>query len=203
MTSTLFYLFSSLLLVCSTMVIRSRNPVYSVLYLVLVFVNAAGLLLLLGLDFFAMIFLVVYVGAIAVLFLFVVMMLNIKVAEISENTLRYLPVGGLIGVVFLLEVLVVVDQDMVPALSTTDYSPYVDWVNWSSLVEHTSNIESIGMLMYTYYFYYFLIASLILLVAMVGAIMLTLHKHRAVKRQDPSVQNAREFSKTVQKVRLG
>ena len=70
-------------------------------------------------------------------------------------------------------------------------------------MDHTSNIESIGMLMYTYYFYYFLIASLILLVAMVGAIMLTLHKHRAVKRQDPSVQNAREFSKTVQKVRLG
>ncbi len=91
----LFFLFSSLALVCSTMVISSRNPVYSVLFLILVFVNASGLLLLLGLDFFAMLFLVVYIGAIAVLFLFVVMMLNIKITELTENTLRYLPIGGL------------------------------------------------------------------------------------------------------------
>nr|YP_009647097.1 NADH dehydrogenase subunit 6 [Chloroparvula japonica]QBX98775.1 NADH dehydrogenase subunit 6 [Chloroparvula japonica] len=205
MQHTLFYLFSSLLLVCGTFVIRSRNPVYSVLYLILVFVNAAGLLLLLGLDFFAMIFLVVYVGAIAVLFLFVVMMLNIKVAEMTENTLRYLPVGGLIGFVFLMEVLLVVDQDLVPAVrpdSVNAYTPYVDWVNWSALVESTSNIQNIGMLMYTYYFYYFMLASFILLVAMIGAIMLTLHKEKMVKRQEVHEQNAREFSKTVQKVRI-
>ena len=112
----LFFLFSSLALVCSTMVISSRNPVYSVLFLILVFVNASGLLLLLGLDFFAMLFLVVYIGAIAVLFLFVVMMLNIKITELTENTLRYLPIGGLIGFIFIIEVLLVVDQDLIPNL---------------------------------------------------------------------------------------
>ena len=94
----LFYLFSSLTFISGVMVIQARNPVHSVLFLILVFFNAAGLLVLLGLDFFAMIFLVVYVGAIAVLFLFVVMMLNIKLAEINEKRLRYLPIGGLLGI---------------------------------------------------------------------------------------------------------
>ena len=113
----LFYLFSSITLVSGVMVITARNPVHSVLFLILVFCNAAGLLILLNLDFFAMIFLVVYVGAIAVLFLFVVMMLNIKLAEINENLLRYLPVGGLIGILFLFEILVVIDNDLIPVLS--------------------------------------------------------------------------------------
>jgi NADH-ubiquinone oxidoreductase chain 6 len=113
----LFYLFSSIALVSGVMVITARNPVHSVLFLILVFCNAAGLLILLNLDFFAMIFLVVYVGAIAVLFLFVVMMLNIKLAEINENLLRYLPVGGLIGILFLFEILVVIDNDLIPVLS--------------------------------------------------------------------------------------
>ncbi len=92
------------------MVIQSRNPVHSVLFLILVFFNAAGLLILLGLDFFAMIFLVVYIGAIAVLFLFVVMMLNIKLAEINEKKLRYLPIGGLLGILFLFEIFLIVDN---------------------------------------------------------------------------------------------
>lgn len=115
----LFYIFSSIALISGVMVIRSKNPVHSVLFLILVFCNAAGLLILLDLDFFAMIFLVVYVGAIAVLFLFVVMMLNIKLAEIHENVLRYLPIGGLIGLIFLFEVLLVVDNDLIPVLSTS------------------------------------------------------------------------------------
>jgi|688.fasta_scaffold71147_3 NADH-ubiquinone oxidoreductase chain 6 len=114
----LFYFFSSIALMSGVMVIRSRNPVHSVLFLILVFCNAAGLLILLDLDFFAMIFLVVYVGAIAVLFLFVVMMLHIKFAEIHENVLRYLPVGGLLGFIFLFEVLLVVENDLIPVLST-------------------------------------------------------------------------------------
>ena len=255
----LFFLFSSLALVCSTMVISSRNPVYSVLFLILVFVNASGLLLLLGLDFFAMLFLVVYIGAIAVLFLFVVMMLNIKITELTENTLRYLPIGGLIGFIFIIEVLLVVDQDLIPnlqfnpeigfsllqsvgvwvefyfnsliSLITFKISPsdiaehsaqlsnligelnslqasyyqetynQPQWVDWGKLVGTLSPIEAVGQLIYTYYFYYFILASLILLVAMIGAIMLTLHKTRSVRRQDPSSQNAREFSKTVLKVR--
>jgi NADH-ubiquinone oxidoreductase chain 6 len=114
----LFYFFSSIALMSGVLVIRSRNPVHSVLFLILVFCNAAGLLILLDLDFFAMIFLVVYVGAIAVLFLFVVMMLHIKFAEIHENVLRYLPVGGLLGFIFLFEVLLVVENDLIPVLST-------------------------------------------------------------------------------------
>ena len=114
----LFYFFSSIALMSGVMVIRSRNPVHSVLFLILVFCNAAGLLILLDLDFFAMIFLVVYVGAIAVLFLFVVMMLHIKFAEIHENVLRYLPIGGLLGFIFLFEVLLVVENDLIPVLST-------------------------------------------------------------------------------------
>lgn len=110
----LFYFFSSIALISGVMVIRSKNPVHSVLFLILVFCNAAGLLILLHLDFFAMIFLVVYVGAIAVLFLFVVMMLHIKLTEMNENILRYLPVGGIIGLIFLFEVLLVVENDLIP-----------------------------------------------------------------------------------------
>jgi NADH:ubiquinone oxidoreductase subunit 6 (subunit J) len=106
----LLFIFSSLALVSGIMVIQSRNPVHSVLFLILVFFNAAGLLILLGLDFFAMIFLVVYIGAIAVLFLFVVMMLNIKLAEINEKKLRYLPIGGLLGILFLFEIFLIVDN---------------------------------------------------------------------------------------------
>ena len=110
----LFYLFSSVAILSGIMVIRARNPVHSVLFLIFVFCNVAGLLILLGLDFFAMIFLVVYVGAIAVLFLFVVMMLNIKLVEINENILRYLPIGGLIGLIFLFEIFLIVDSDLIP-----------------------------------------------------------------------------------------
>ncbi len=215
---TLFYLFSSLTLLSAVMVIQSRNPVHSVLFLILVFLNSAGLLLLLGLDFFAMLFLVVYVGAIAVLFLFVVMMLNVKSAEISEKRLRYLPVGGLLGLLFLVEIVYIVDNDLIVERSNlsalfidqsdgseghtflynTDHMPST--IQWYQLVEPYSNIESIGMVMYTYYLLFFLLASLILLVAMIGAILLTMHKAVSTKRQQVFQQNSREFAKTVYKI---
>jgi NADH-ubiquinone oxidoreductase chain 6 len=201
----LFYLFSSLALISGVMVIQSRNPVHSVLFLILVFFNSAGLLILLGLDFFAMIFLVVYVGAIAVLFLFVVMMLNIKLAEINEKKLRYLPIGGLLGLLFLFEIFLIVDNDLIPFLASTNsavlphYSA-IDFTNWSNSIETINNIEAIGLVVYTYYFYFFLMASLILLVAMIGAIVLTMHKGVQVKRQEVFEQNTREFAKTVGKV---
>ncbi len=215
----LFYFFSSLALLAGIMVIQSRNPVHSVLFLILVFFNAAGLLILLGLDFFAMIFLVVYVGAIAVLFLFVVMMLNIKLNEINEKKLRYLPVGGLLGILFLFEIFLIIDNDLVPVLTispklnklateiytinhdkiilTNDYLQFTDWY---SILDTVPNIQAIGMLVYTYYFYFFLLASLILLVAMIGAIVLTMHKNIHVKRQEVFKQNTREFAKTVSKI---
>ena len=215
---TLFYLFSCLTLLSAIMVIQSRNPVHSVLFLILVFLNSAGLLLLLGFDFFAMLFLVVYVGAIAVLFLFVVMMLNVKSAEISEKRLRYLPVGGLLGLLFLVEIVYIVDNDLIvehsqlsalflsePRESTIDTSSYLtdpalSIIQWYQLVEPYSNIESIGMVMYTYYLLFFLLASLILLVAMIGAILLTMHKTVSTKRQKVFQQNSREFAKTVYKI---
>ena len=204
----LFYLFSSLALLSGIMVIQARNPVHSVLFLILVFFNAAGLLILLGLDFFAMIFLVVYVGAIAVLFLFVVMMLNIKLAEINEKKLRYLPIGGLLGILFLFEMFLIVDNDLIPLLSNNQviYNQPITQIynlhftDWSTILETVTNINAVGQLIYTYYFYFFLIASLILLVAMIGAIVLTMHKGVHVKRQEVFEQNTREFAKTVTKL---
>ena len=206
----LFSLFSSIALISAALVIRAKNPVHSVLFLILVFCNAAGLLILLGLDFFAMILLVVYVGAIAVLFLFVVMMLNIKIAEIHENILRYLPVGGIIGLLFLLEMFLIVDNDYIPILPTkslntscvlAEQTEFFSYVTYANKIQSWTNIESIGNLLYTSYFLFFLLSSLILLVAMIGAIVLTMHKTTSVKRQDVFQQNSVDFQTTIHKVR--
>lgn len=197
----LFSIFASIALVSASLVIRAKNPVHSVFFLILVFCNASGLLVLLGLDFFAMILLVVYVGAIAVLFLFVVMMLNIKIAEIHENVLPYLPVGGIIGLIFVLEILLIVDNDYIPILPTKLSSPYLTYTAYASKIQSWTNIESIGNLLYTTYFVYFLLASIILLVAMIGAIVLTMHKTALVKRQDVFQQNAIDFQTTLKKIR--
>ena len=201
----LFYLFSSFALISGVMVIQAKNPVHSVLFLILVFFNSAGLLIMLGLDFFAMIFLVVYVGAIAVLFLFVVMMLNIKLAEINEKRLRYLPIGGLLGILFLLEIFVIVDNDLIPLLNHNSGIPEnlsisIAFTQWASMKESLTNISALGNIIYTYYFYFFCMASLILLVAMIGAIVLTMHKGVTHKRQQVFQQNSREFAKTVAKI---
>jgi len=198
--NTLFYIFASLMLASGVMVIQSRNPVYSVLFLILVFFHGAALLLLLGLDFFAMTFLVVYVGAIAVLFLFVVMMLDINVAELQERRLRYLPVGGVLGLLFILEGLVIVDVDLVPLLYTPNMDTMVYWTNWTYTLAQVSNMHTMGRLLYTYYGVYFLVASLILLVAMVGAIVLTQQRRRGARRQQVYFQNTRDFARTIRKV---
>ena len=200
----LFYLFSSITLISGVMVIQARNPVYSVLFLILVFFNAAGLLGLLGLDFFAMIFLVVYVGAIAVLFLFVVMMLNIKIAEINEKRLRYLPIGGVLGLLFLFETLLIVDNDLIPLLfyNTENLVEFqnLNFIDWSENLQTVTNIQAIGNLVYTYYFYFFLMSSIILLIAMIGAIVLTMQKGLRIKRQQVFLQNTRDFAKTIRKL---
>jgi NADH-ubiquinone oxidoreductase chain 6 len=198
----LFSIFSSIALVSGIMVIRAKNPVHSVLFLILVFCNSSALLVLLGLDFFAMILLVVYVGAIAVLFLFVVMMLNIKIAEIHENALRYLPVGGIIGLIFLLEIFLIVDNDYIPLFEPTNLSMnFLTYTAYASKIQSWTNIESVGNLLYTTYFILFLVSSLILLVAMIGAIVLTMHKTAKVKRQDVFQQNAINFQTTIKKIR--
>jgi NADH-ubiquinone oxidoreductase chain 6 len=197
----LFALFSSIALISAGLVIRAKNPVHSVLFLILVFCNASGLLVLLGLEFFAMILLVVYVGAIAVLFLFVVMMLNIKIAEIHENILRYLPVGGIIGLIFLLEIFLIVDNDYIALLPTELSTSYLTYTVYANKIHSWTNIESVGNLLYTTYFIFFLLCSLILLVAMIGAIVLTMHKITRVKKQDVFQQNAVDFRTTIHKMR--
>jgi NADH-quinone oxidoreductase subunit J len=178
-----FYLFSSVCIASALMVIASRNPVHSVLFLILAFVNAAGLFLLLGAEFLAMILIVVYVGAVAVLFLFVVMMLDVDFAELREGFLQYMPVGAFIGVVLLAEILLVV--------GAWSIGPGVPRVIAAPTPTDISNTEAIGLVLYTKYIYFFQAAGLVLLVAMIGAIVLTLRHKEGVKRQNIEEQVAR------------
>jgi len=184
MTFAFFYIFATLAVLSGLMVISSKNPVSSVLFLVLVFCNATALLMLLEVEFMALIFLVVYVGAIAVLFLFVVMMLSPKMEGAKElnfmtiktEIFRYLPIGALLGMIFIGVLFFVVKENSVALISTNQSEiGYQSWINvMDGTGSSTSNLESLGQILYTYYFYYFLVAGFVLLVAMVGAIVLTL-----------------------------
>ncbi|MBS0245340.1 MAG: NADH-quinone oxidoreductase subunit J [Proteobacteria bacterium] len=192
-----FYLFACILVASAFMVIASKNPVHSVLYLILAFVNAAGLFVMMGAEFLAMILVVVYVGAVAVLFLFVVMMLDVDFAELKQGALQYLPVGMLIGGIFLAELVMVVGSWAIgPGIPTAITAPIPTGI---------TNTEAIGLVLYTRYVYFFEIAGMILLVAMIGAIVLTLHHKARVKRQSISAQNARtpQMAMRVVKVRTG
>ncbi|MBS0535485.1 MAG: NADH-quinone oxidoreductase subunit J [Proteobacteria bacterium] len=192
-----FYLFACILVASAFMVIASKNPVHSVLYLILAFVNAAGLFVLMGAEFLAMILVVVYVGAVAVLFLFVVMMLDVDFAELKQGVLQYLPVGMLIGGIFLAELVMVVGSWAIgPGIPSAITAPIPAGV---------TNTEAIGLVLYTRYVYFFEVAGMILLVAMIGAIVLTLHHKARVKRQSISAQNARtpQMAMKVVKVRTG
>jgi NADH-quinone oxidoreductase subunit J len=179
-----FYLFSALAVASAVMVVSSRNPVHSVLFLILCFFNAAGLFILLGAEFLAMILLVVYVGAVAVLFLFVVMMLDVDFVELRQGMLNYLPVGVVIGLIVVVELALVVGSWVIDpgATKTVIASPTPDGV---------SNTEALGRILYTQYFYYFQSAGLVLLVAMIGAIVLTLRHKVGVRRQVVADQVAR------------
>jgi NADH-quinone oxidoreductase subunit J len=177
-----FYLFAGICVASAVMVIAARNPVHSVLFLILAFVNAAGLFIMMGAEFLAMILVVVYVGAVLVLFLFVVMMLDVDFAELREGFINYLPVGALVGIVFLVELLLIVGAWAIgpglpkaPALS----------------VPAASNTEALGLVLYTRYVYFFEVAGIVLLVAMIGAIVLTLRHKENVKRQNIADQVAR------------
>ncbi len=189
-----FYLFSSIAVASAFMVIAGRNPVHSVLWLILTFVNAAGLFLLIGAEFLAMLLVVVYVGAVAVLFLFVVMMLDVDFAELREGFLQYLPIGALVGFVFLVELVLVVGTWVVgPGISITQPIPNAAQV---------TNTEAIGRVLYTTYVHYFQLAGVVLLVAMIGAIVLTLHHRPNVKRQNISAQNARTRDTAIEVVKV-
>ncbi|MBO9123560.1 MULTISPECIES: NADH-quinone oxidoreductase subunit J [unclassified Rhizobium] len=180
-----FYIFAFIAIASAFMVIWSKNPVHSVLFLILVFFNAAGLFLLLGAEFLAMILLVVYVGAVAVLFLFVVMMLDIDFTELRAGVLEYAPIGALIGVILAAELIVVVGGSVIsPEIAKTVAMPI------PAITERT-NTAALGDVLYTNYVYFFEIAALVLLVAMIGAIVLTLKHRTTVKRQNIANQVAR------------
>ena len=185
-----FYLFSAMAVASAVMVISSRNPVHSVLFLILCFFNAAGLFILLGAEFLAMILVVVYVGAVAVLFLFVVMMLDVDFVELRQGMLNYLPVGATIGLIVLVELALVLGSWVIdPASTKTIAAPTPDGV---------TNTEALGRIMYTQYVYYFQAAGLVLLVAMIGAIVLTLRHKEGVKRQNIADQVARKPATAVE-----
>ena len=197
MSRFFFYLFAGMCVASAFMVIAARNPVHSVLYLILAFVNAAGLFVMLGAEFLAMILIVVYVGAVAVLFLFVVMMLDVDFAELKQGALQYLPVGMLIGGIFLAELLLVVGAWVI--------GPGVPHAITAPIAAKASNIEVIGLVLYTRYVYFFEAAGMILLIAMVGAIVLTLQHRVRVRRQIVADQVARTpaTAMTIVKVRSG
>jgi NADH-quinone oxidoreductase subunit J len=178
-----FYLFAAVCVASAVMVIASKNPVHSVLFLILAFVNAAGLFVLMGAEFLAMILVVVYVGAVAVLFLFVVMMLDVDFAELRDGFLNYLPVGALVGAVLLAELLGVLGAWVIgPGVATTAPIPSPGDI---------SNTQALGLVLYTRYVYYFQASGIILLVAMIGAIVLTLQHKANVRRQVIADQVAR------------
>ncbi len=184
-----FYFFSAILIASAIMVIGARNPVHSVLFLILAFFNAAGLFVLAGAEFLAMILIVVYVGAVAVLFLFVVMMLDVDFAELKKGALQYLPFGALIGLVLVAE--------LVMAGSAWTLKPAVSAARTHAFPAGISNTRALGHIIYTDYVYYFQIAGLVLLVAMIGAIVLTLRTRPGVRRQVIAKQNARTAAMAV------
>ncbi|KAB7739285.1 NADH-quinone oxidoreductase subunit J [Parvibaculum sedimenti] len=181
-----FYVFAAMAVAAGFMVIAARNPVHSVLFLILTFFNAAALFVLMGAEFIALILVIVYVGAVAVLFLFVVMMLDIDFAQLRQGFLQYLPIGGLVGLILLIELLLVAGAWVItPEAMQVAASP-------APALEQAANTRALGQILYTQYAYLFQAAGLILLVAMIGAIVLTLRHRVDIKRQVISRQVGRK-----------
>ena len=193
--SITFYIFCLVAVLSALMVISARNPVHSVLFLILSFVNASGLFVLLGAEFLAMILVVVYVGAVAVLFLFVVMMLDINFVKLREGFLQYLPFGALLGIVLIVELGILF---LTKSFSENSLSQFVQ----SPQINEVENTKLIGQVLYTDYFYLFQISGLILLVAMVGSIKLTLRDRWQVKRQNISSQNFIDAKNAIEKKKI-
>ncbi len=178
-----FYLMAAVTIASAFGVVSARNPVHSVLFLILAFFSAAGLFVLLGAEFLAMLLVVVYVGAVAVLFLFVVMMLDVDFAALRQGFAQYMPLGGLVAGILAMEMIVVSSTVATNGAASVNDAPAV--------ATDISNAESIGRVLYTDYIYFFQAAGLVLLVAMIGAIVLTLRHKPGVRRQNISDQVAR------------
>jgi NADH-quinone oxidoreductase subunit J len=193
----MFYLFAFVAVTSGVMVVSARNPVHSVLFLILAFFNSAGLFVLLGAEFLAMILVIVYVGAVAVLFLFVVMMLDIDFAELRSGVMRYLPIGGLIGLILLAELMLIFGSWVIaPGIAGLGAAPL------PPAAAAVSNTRALGDLLYTRYIFAFQVAGLILLVAMIGAIVLTLRQRVGVRRQSIPQQLARTRAEAVALVKV-
>ena len=190
--SLLFYLFSFIMIASAFMVILSRNPVHSVLFLILCFFNSAGIFLILGAEFLAFILVIVYVGAVAVLFLFVVMMLDVEFKSISSTVISYLPIGLTIGVIVLAELMLVLFT------WKRDYS-VTDNLSLSTDTQY-SNTEIIGLVLYTDNILFFQLAGLILLASMIGAIILTVNHRPSAKRQDINKQVERDAESSIKNI---
>jgi len=192
-----FYLFAILSVLAGAMVIIARNPVHAVLFLIFAFFNAAGLFILLGAEFLAMALVIVYVGAVAVLFLFVIMMLDVDFAALRAGFVKNAPLGALIGGIVLLELIMVVGFAYIrPEVAGVAASPF------PTVGSGISNTEALGRLIYTRYVFYFQGAGLILLVAMIGAIVLTLRHKVGVRRQSIAAQNARTPAMAIEVVKV-
>lgn len=189
-----FYLFSAVAILSAVMVISARNPVHAVLFLILAFFNAAGLFMLAGAEFLALILVVVYVGAVAVLFLFVVMMLDVDFTSMRQGFLQYAPVGVVVGIVLLLELLLLAGSFVI--------SPEAAGGSALPMDGTVDNMTAIGLVLYTRYIFLFQGAGAVLLVAMIGAIVLTLRHKSNVKRQNPVDQVARRSSDTLEVVKV-
>jgi NADH-quinone oxidoreductase subunit J len=199
-----FYVFAAAAIASGLMVIASKNPVHSVLFLISAFISVAGLFVLMGAEYLAMVLIVVYVGAVAVLFLFVVMMLDVDFVELKQGFLQYLPIGGTIAALVVAELLMVVFVWAFPSdveLALAHPSPTAA----QTLADPTgpTNIEALGLILYTDYVHYFQIAGVVLLVAMIGAIILTFRTRSGVKKQDVARQVARKRDEGVELVDIG
>ncbi len=190
MAAVFFYLFATIMIASACVVIFARNPVHSVLFLILAFCNGAGLFLLAGAEFLAMLLIVVYVGAVAVLFLFVVMMLDVDFAELKQGFSKYLPAGVAVGAVVLAE-LGMVAVGWQPASVSRNLIE-------TPIVADVSNTAALGQVLYTKYVIFFQASAMVLLTAMIGAIVLTLHHKPNVKRQKIEEQNARNAKNVVE-----
>jgi NADH-quinone oxidoreductase subunit J len=190
-----FYLFAAVLIAAAVMVVTSRNPVHSVLFLILAFFNAAALFLLAGAEFLAMTLVIVYVGAVAVLFLFVVMMLDVDFSALREGFQRYAPVGGVVGAILLLELLLV--------FGTWQFASDAAGFRLNPTPAGVDNTRALGRVLYTDYVWLFQLSGLILLVAMIGAIVLTLRGKTTTRRQDVGRQIARSGSVNLRQPPLG
>jgi NADH-quinone oxidoreductase subunit J len=196
MEFNLFLIFSFLALLSGALVVTAKNPIHSILFLVFVFFNISGLLIMLGVEFLAMLLLVVYVGAVSVLFLFVIMMLNVKIAQAYENLLRYIPIGFFLSLSFLFECYLIVDSGLVSS-DMVGFQFLNNSVDWVSLVIANTNTVVVGTILYTYYSFFFILCGFILLISMVGAITLTLSRRGDVRRQEIYKQLQVSFTNSI------